>query len=509
MRLKRIHITRSKFERNILDNFNQYLSPNLNTNERADIICLVGKNGTGKSQLLETLAEIFFFLDKKFRHFEPDSKLTSNIFFELEYHLWLDGHYQEIFISNNIYNKKHETRIYKTENKERIKILDNEVQEYLPKHVIGYTSGENETLSMPFRNTNYEYSDYVKNLGLKPEEQEYDKVPTTRLIFPDYTSNFGIFVANYLLASNNLLDTFEREELIQLKSLRSFRIIFRKRYKGKKEVGLTKELEESIQNLVTCASAYNIEDGIYTLDYYVNDATKAAFKHYFKDSFTLYMVFYKLGLLNSLLIPKKEISRVRKLQKEGNPEKLPTIANPDKIFLITEIKLNIKNVKSYIDYQGLSDGQHQFLHVFGMMMMIDMNNVLFLLDEPETHFNPSWRSNFIKILNDITKGRKQDYMTTTHSPFILSDSKQEKIFIFRSDGTITHPEKETYGATVEDLLREAFDIPVAISKASLDAIRKLRESNDLEQMEEQQHDFADSIEKFYLKRKIRKLNKED
>lgn len=507
MKLLRINITKSGYERPVLDGFHEFFEPFVEESLKANPISLVGKNGTGKSQLLEVLARIFYFLDKKYRSFEGDESLASKIEFEFEYLFWDSKNHKRIKIENKTVGKKTSTKVFEINEDKEVEIPTKEVEKVLPTHIIGYSSGENETLSLPFLDTNYEYGDFVKKLGLEKGKS----VPTTRLIFPDYTSNFSVFVANYLLRPNEDLLTFKEDELIQLENLHSFRIVIQLKHRAApgKGVQLTNELQSSIEKLKDCATCfdYNEKSDSYTLDYFVNKATRDAFKHHFTTAFNLYMVFYKLDLLNSLIPQKQEIERVKKLRKQGIVEKLPTVSTPDKIFNISQIKLKLKNVPTEIDYIGLSDGQHQFVHVFGMMMMVDMDNVLFLLDEPETHFNPEWRSDFIKILNKITKNRHQEYITTTHSPFILSDSKSERIFIFEKDGTIRHPRIETYGASVETLLAEAFDIPIPISSGSRGDIEDLKRENDPDKIEEQLGEFGDSIEKFYLRRRIRELRK--
>ncbi|MGD1844392.1 MAG: hypothetical protein ACFB10_03250 [Salibacteraceae bacterium] len=40
----------------------------------------------------------------------------------------------------------------------------------------------------------------------------------------------------------------------------------------------------------------------------------------------------------------------------------------------------------------MSDGEHQFNQIIGTMMLLETPGCLLLLDEPDTHFNPKWRS---------------------------------------------------------------------------------------------------------------------
>jgi len=86
-------------------------------------------------------------------------------------------------------------------------------------------------------------------------------------------------------------------------------------------------------------------------------------------------------------------------------------------------------------------------------------NSLFLLDEPETHFNPDWRANFISRLRQCLPGNgefAQEMLTTTHTPFLISDSKPEKVLVFAKDKatgavSIVPPGFNTFGASINKI----------------------------------------------------------
>src|SRR5690606_7169223 len=105
--------------------------------------------------------------------------------------------------------------------------------------------------------------------------------------------------------------------------------------------------------------------------------------------------------------------------------------------------------------KSLSDGEHQFLHAMGLCLLFKNTNSLFLLDEPETHFNPDWRAKFISILRDCLKTDGSDHaylrelLITSHSPFIISDSHEENVLIFRKNDdtgvvTVERPDFNTF-----------------------------------------------------------------
>ena len=73
---------------------------------------------------------------------------------------------------------------------------------------------------------------------------------------------------------------------------------------------------------------------------------------------------------------------------------------------------------------------------------MDADGSLFLFDEPDTHFNPDWRSKLVQLINtSISQGRSQELLLTTHSPFIISDCKPQNVFIFErnSNGKVKKP----------------------------------------------------------------------
>ncbi|MCL1446541.1 AAA family ATPase, partial [Klebsiella quasipneumoniae] len=59
------------------------------------------------------------------------------------------------------------------------------------------------------------------------------------------------------------------------------------------------------------------------------------------------------------------------------------------------VRFTKQGVEEPMMLKELSDGEHQLLHSLGLCLLFRETNSLFLLDEPETHFNPHWRASFI------------------------------------------------------------------------------------------------------------------
>lgn len=570
-----------------------------NVNSRIDRLSskiFAGLNGSGKSNFLELLAEIFFHLEKYHMNtVSPSEKRTENIGFEIEYHLpfSLDefmsyfsddlGFYfrnpfghgerigtyntppsdpdEEMAIVSNEYEKQ-SNLFYKNYNdsgnasikitrpvnslpefsiynfsKEHFETISTNTHNLLPTKIIAYTSGQNELLSNPFYKIRYHY---FKELEKENTSAPEGKMVNDRLFFLDSSSNFSIFVSNMLLANPQKLKYLK--EVFNVDDLHSFRITINLVDYRKRKISLSKTTKTNIDKLKLCATSWidrkKGKDEFLILDYNVNEATHQAFKFHFKTSFELFKAFYDLDNLNLYMVPVDTRGLILKAHKSLNiSDELP---QPDPSKLIFRIeKININKIvaedkpSKTIYYKGLSDGEHQFNEVIGSVLMMEQEGCLFLMDEPDTHFNPQWRGKMIEMLNYVAassyddKGRpetvrKQEIIITTHSPFVISDSLREDVYKFdKLNGEVVYmnPEIETYGTSVSLLLQEIFDRRISISDLSnfdLDEFRlALKELNDpetrkakIEETKAKLVYFGESIEKFDLYSLLRQIENE-
>jgi len=481
--------------------------------------CLIGINGSGKSQILELLAEIFLFLDALFRLENKKEKEVSPFAFKIEYEVTINKVKHLVIIEcDKIGTKKKDIFIDILKDNDSSYVFDIlEFKSFLPQKVIGYTSGDNETLSLPFDLYYDEYAKYTGERALKKEfknAKDYEPM----LYFMNYNTNLGIAISSLIFEDNIETISVLKKEL-RIKNLVSFKITIQTNqpnapfynHKGDGGIKLTKELEIWKEKLIKCCpKAVQDESDIkhkrWILEYNLDDKNIIKlFKYHFNSALELYTALYKFELLNNLIIKDDIVRKIKTDRKERRlVTRMPMVPEEDKVLRYSELKLRLTN-DNVLDYLSLSDGEHQFLNVFGTVLMIDLDNSLFLLDEPETHFNPTWRRTFISILKQITKGRKQDMFITSHSPFVISDSKNENVFIFTRNADkilITEPTQETYGASFDEILKMAFDIKIPISEDSLSLIKELENSDDVDYIEKRIKELGESYELTSLHRKI-------
>lgn len=512
-------------------------------------ICFVGLNGSGKSNVLEVIAEIFYYMENY--HKTPKNRLEAfktSFGFEIDYELpriyvmsaripWDDlNSCLDKFMSDPIIKIKKQVKQYPQisalvdDKYLTLKNTDNNRNDgILPARIVAYSSGMNELLSNPFIKIDFSYYDDLRaKLGI-------DTLVMNRMFFLNYDSNKFISICNFLFDADGYdmtnfaegqkatdfggidLSSIKRE--LFLKELRYF-VIDLKLKKGLKEKDyLHSSLNIALDKLKKCATFEN-ESTRETkhesfldieLIYWVNKSSKEAFRHYFKTAYDLFKVFYFFQLLNIELISqetKRSIVAAKAGSYENLSDELPKHEASDLVFRISGITFSKQN-NTCLHYRKLSDGEHQLLQVFGSLLLMDTAGSLFLLDEPETHFNPDWRSKFVNIINEsIGKERQQEIILTTHSPYIVSDCKRENVYIFQrnTDGTVSQPKSpdiNTFGTSIHIISDTVFgkgDTISELSKKKIDEIKKmpLETLENIQAAKEASRVLGESVEKVML-----------
>ncbi|AEE19690.1 restriction system-associated AAA family ATPase [Dokdonia sp. 4H-3-7-5] len=573
--MKLLNLTIQDEFRSLHKGFSINFHKNLDSMDTFQPFCFAGLNGSGKSNVLEALASIFYHLEfcvAKFRpnsfdkHFKrhvstPDAYTLQYIIVQKDspdlnrsYKVTItkknnqkkkEDNEPQLFIQKYPYTdavEKHKISMHPSKNNE----APAEAKYYLPDLVVAYSSGENETLSLPFiknRLINFDNycEDYKKNIVFKE--------PESSLIYIDESMSQAVLLAALLFEDVKTLKPLRKELGIQ--SLESFSIQLYNQgipFENEKEIvynPILLHINEILNDLKKCATCWNefdddIEKDEYTgpfnilkLDFYVNEATKTAFKNYFSTSFELFRFFQVLYELNSSIVSesiKEEVYSSKGFYTKG---KLPVAAPTDTVFHFLDYKI-LKKIKGKKKPKALllrefSDGEQQFLHTIGICLMLKERRTLLLLDEPETHFNPAWRAKFIKILNDSIEAGNlknganvhllKDVLLTSHSPFIISDCMPNNVIFFDRDKktelveakSAKELEFNTFGTSVETILDELFNYNQSIGDWSNETLMEIEFDNikteaDKKALKKELRILGPSIEKDLVLAKLNRLD---
>lgn len=549
----------------------------------APFVC-VGPNGSGKSNLLEVLGAIFFQLEilRVRRNFLPDifqydpednpegireHEGYPNAY-ELEYLIKLPKEYRSSvspeFAHVVVIKESDKSPWLRWENSEAFPVegfsfnqfSDEERGLLLPQYVLGYSSGENEILSLPFFKMRFiQFDEYWNALT---RQLPYPGRPETRLAYLDSSFSQAILLCNLLFQDEITLQPFRDD--VGIEALREFRIIIRCSIPLTSEQLTTFASEDQNQRqslddivisnpalraetddvgstqyrlnlmhllegdeksslvlsaLKRCATLYYVDEANDTLvlDYCVNDETKQAFsKNFDGSSLALFQAFQVLLMLNLYTVSDTLKTDLYRSTSHYVSETVPTLASDQRIMRFKFMRFSKQGVAQPMMLKELSDGEHQLLHSLGLCLLFRETNSLFLLDEPETHFNPNWRANFITRLRQClpdTGNVGQEMLITTHTPFLISDSRPDKVLVFAKDKTsgmvsIRHPDYNTLGASINKITMSTFGKCETIgghAQAILDDLRRRFEASSEEKealITEIHQQLGDSVEKVLL-----------
>ncbi len=494
---------------------------NLPNTDRIEPLCFVGLNGSGKSNVLEVISECFYYLEA---YYEEQSKselkkYRTSFGFDLEFEL--NAAFQDMPISfmdfqnftyTGVGNLK--VRYLKRVNEFPVMVFpDNpdyiELRQkdnfILPNRIVGYSSGMNELISNPFIKIDFFYLEKLRQQAM---ELDYRSLKLNRMFLMDYEANKIITVCSQIFKKANKIGILNKE--IGLKDLNSFSIYLRTHRPNYTDFRFPSSINLIIGKLKNCATTVERIDAFkLKLNFKIDENSRKAFfdNDNWKNAFELFRDLYQLRLMNLFLMPDRQIKRARDIELGKNLSLwLNTTAPINQIFYIDEICFRGIHDEKII-YKHLSDGEHQLLHALSGLMLLEARNSIFIIDEPDTHFNPEWRSRFIHLLNEVLKEKVKEQLVfiTSHSPFMISDCKAENVFLFKKDEdvkTAKEIEFNTYGASVDNILKNFFGSKNLISKSSFDDLKKVIDEGTIQELRNAIEVFGESSEKQFLFRKL-------
>lgn len=141
---------------------------------------------------------------------------------------------------------------------------------------------------------------------------------------------------------------------------------------------------------------------------------------------------------------------------------------------------------------SLSDGQRALLYRFAIVNLLknEEEKCLLLLDEPETYFNEYWKSYFVYLLWETLKDKPHDVFIATHSAMLITDTKPEEVhrIVDTHDGAYHYkPQVNTYGVSVVDIGKYLFMMESDIGNRAKKEIQKILNQKLAENVDKNRH----------------------
>lgn len=385
----------------------------------SNLSVLIGKNGSGKSSILEVVGLIFKSLYKGTK---------TSFKFVIDYELYE----QKIAIQYNDENFiiRVNANVYYLSDTDYLK--DRGIK-LLPDNIIAYYSGSNIRLKNIFN-----FGRYVQSPFLYVEDKHFKLILLTLLssnlpLHKEFLSNnFYVSIDNSFSFELNL-QLFSKKLIRQIMEIDENFIFYLKQ-----GINIRDLFEITKQNISNNTSEYKeiILDKLHNIWQNVianrlfEESLNKSYK--FKDN-TFQFSFNFEELENFLYIIGGEIDffkNILDLTSKG---------------ILTNVNFKFKKNSNFVDYTAFSEGERQLLTVVGLKKLISGESNLFLLDEPDTYLHPSWQNLLIESLSN--KYTNDKIIMTTHSAKLLGYIENKSMFILEN-GQWVQDYKNVYGRDI-------------------------------------------------------------
>lgn len=425
----------------------------------SDLITLmVGQNGMGKSNLIEIFSFIFkelYTISEKKEFIDSANKSELNDYVIVYECRGVDVKI-ELYNSQLTISTKSDSDEYKT-----IPFAEfrRRVDELLPDRIMGYYSGENKRLEILL-------SDYIekeRKAQLRSYREDVNNRRLRKIFFSENKhSQLILFTLALYWDHDDIGQAVHQilEKVIGIDHMIGFEIRFRNPsfVKLQNLIKSKSTLEDYVGEILTNGDFNTVADKdifwgikgridalmrLFLIEYLDQSAC-----HFYIENNREYFAINEQLMSYDTLVDKIYTVFSDPLDFFDALEAASSIG------VLDELKLDISKIGDgdYYNFTALSEGEQQLISVLGLMAILrdDNEEVLYLIDEPDTHINPKWQRDFVQLLLDnIGDSRHRHMFISTHSPFLVQaydenvdillfrrDEEQNKVIIDVADHTI-------------------------------------------------------------------------
>jgi energy-coupling factor transporter ATP-binding protein EcfA2 len=461
---------------------------------------IVGINGSGKSILLELISKIFV---------EASNQITkecyfSNLGYEAVYSLEKDHMINSVLIGiGGDWESVEHVDIKLINHDQYFKMLvSNGIEEFeitninmyyvfFPRKILVYSSGHNEGVSDEI--INYKLYSLAEKDVLKIKKNNFGEV-INKGILDRYNELFYYFddtISKLALLTSFLFESSHQtvlSEFIEKSSVKSFSMRLDKKDIYGDEINLDEKASYILKEIFSFKQTTHInENGFKYYEFLVPDEQE-------RDHMSLLVFFEGLQRLHDYNIYKiKTRTRNRIIYgTQSNKKSLIdwNIGN-NRVFELLEINLKTEN-DTELELRDFSDGEYQVLQITSILNIFHGSNILALLDEPETHFNPSWKSIFVSKVKSLINHQSQ-VIFTSHNPEVITDLRRTSV-VGMKRGIQHYLQFETFGANPNMISANLFDKKNTVAELARQKIDEYRKRINQTMMKEELEKLKSEIE---------------
>ena len=467
-----------------IDRFKNLRNFEINFDEGSQTTVLVGRNGSGKSNLLEALTLIFRDLD-----------LGESPAFSYELHYYCRDYHIKIYASKDAPSKDMMKILVKDKNEveEQPALLLDEItgyedisyarfkqearEKYLPNYVFGYYSGPSNRMEQYFEKHQEKF--YQELLKKKDGDSSQ---PLRPLLFARLVHSQFVLLAFFTETDEEIQNFLD--EYLWIEGLDSVLFVMRQ------PTWTSKQGDPRFWN-----ARGEVKDFLSKLHSLSLAPVRLSWK--------VPLTFRQKKNFEHLYLYLKDRSSLEELASDytGQQEFFKALESTYISELLSEVRIKVKVRKAdgSITFREMSEGEQQLLMVLGLLRFTKEDESLFLLDEPDTHLNPAWSLQYIDFLKRVVGDHDTSHVImTTHDPLTIAGLERKQVQIVQRDGTgkisAKHPDEDPFRMGVDQLLTsDLYGLRTTLSPALLKLLDRQRELSIKEELSLQERNELESI----------------
>lgn len=400
----------------------------INFDEKEPTTVIIGRNGSGKSNLFEVIIEIFR---------ELELAQAPSFSYGLNYlcrdnviEVDADPKRKTKRLSIKVNNKS----VSQKDFKENLDI-------YLPSYIFAYYSGWSSRLEKHFEKPTRKYYQDIL------EDKNNGEMPLRRLFFCRKDYSQLVLLAFFLSESSHALKLLE--DYLDIRRFNSALFVLKKPWWGGGDSPSEIQKAEGDPNFWHARGAFKTFLSI------LWDSALAPIRN---TEAVERDVRRQPEKTERLYLFVKNHDELMKLKEREETKTL--FGYLESLFLcdlMDEVRVTVERTDgTKVKFTQLSEGEQQLLTVLGLLLFTQNDESLYLLDEPDTHLNPLWTYDFLDLLESSIQAEKGQLLITTHNPLMIGSLYKNQVHILRQkeQGTVAEePEYDPIGIGVEGLLK--------------------------------------------------------